>query len=63
VLGGSPEIRVIIGGSSEIQVITSGSGSNYTYPTLTLTSIQIYAIKPYLWTRPYLESKFNPRIE
>jgi hypothetical protein len=43
-------------GFPKIQVITDSFGFGYAYPTLTLTFIQIPALKPC----PYLESRFNP---
>jgi hypothetical protein len=38
----------MLGSSPEIQIIINESTSGYTYPTLTLTCIQIFGLKPYL---------------
>jgi hypothetical protein len=51
--------KPMLGGSSKIWVIIDDSSSNYTYPTLTLTFIQIPELKHYPWTYPYIGSRFN----
>jgi hypothetical protein len=45
-----PKLRSkpMLGSSPEIQIIINESTSGYTYPTLTLTCIQIFGLKPYL---------------
>jgi len=54
-------LEPVLGGSPKIQVRMGGFGFDYTYPTLTLISIQIRILKPYPKTRAYLRSRFNPR--